>query len=256
MQLTASYSRRVDRPELSQFNPFRVYATPLSFSQGNPRLRPAITDSYEAAFEYGEKSVYYLATLYYRDTHGLVSPVTENLGDGVLLGTYDNIGHSRNAGAELVANGPITKTLSYSVTTDAFWNELTDPDAPNGPPHSGAVFTFEPKLKWDVTPNDFVQLNVYASTRAPTAQGYTSGYVYSDIGYRHRFSDRLSLVAQWLDPTNGLRFTTVTDTLTLKQRSDSHYLGNFLSLGLTYDLGGVPKSAPKEIDFGGAAPTH
>ena len=127
MQLTASYSRRVDRPELSQLNPFRIYGDPLSFSQGNPRLKPAITDSYEAAFEYGEKSVYYLATLYYRDTHGLVSPVTENLGDGVLLATSDNIGHSRNAGAELVANGPITKTLSYSITADAFWNELTDP---------------------------------------------------------------------------------------------------------------------------------
>jgi len=257
MQLTASYSRRVDRPDLSQFNPFRVYNNPLSFSQGNPRLKPAITDSYEAAFEYGEKSVYYLATLYYRNTQGLVSPVTENLGDGELLGTYDNIGHSRNAGAELVANGPITKTLSYSFTTDAFWNELTDPDAPNGPPRSGAVFTFEPKLKWDVTPNDFVQLNVYASTRAPTAQGYTSGYVYSDIGYRHRFGHRLSLVAQWLDPTNGLRFTTVTDTPTLQQRSASHYLGNFLSLGLTYDLGGTPKPAPKEMDFGGGgSPAH
>jgi outer membrane receptor protein involved in Fe transport len=254
IQLTASYSRRVDRPDPSLLNPFRVYNNPLSFSEGDPALKPALTDSYEAAFEYGEKSVYYLVTAYFRDTHGLINQVTENLGDGVLLNTYGNIGRSWNTGLELVANGPITKTLSYSLTGDGFWNEVTDPDAPQGPPRAGAAFTLKPKLKWQPTKDDFFQLNALVASRSPTPQGYASGYVYLDLGYRHRFNDRLSLVAQLRDPTNAAR-TNVFETPTLTLRTFDRTHGRALSLGLTYDFGGKPKPAPKEIDFGsGGAP--
>ena len=44
-QLTASYSRRVDRPDAQALNPFRIFNGPLSFFvAGNPDLAPALTD--------------------------------------------------------------------------------------------------------------------------------------------------------------------------------------------------------------------
>lgn len=46
-QFQVSYSRRVDRPSISQVNPIREWSTPRVTSVGNPELDPQFTNSYE-----------------------------------------------------------------------------------------------------------------------------------------------------------------------------------------------------------------
>ena len=46
-QYQLSYSRRVDRPSLSQVNPIREWSTPQITSVGNPELKPQFTNSIE-----------------------------------------------------------------------------------------------------------------------------------------------------------------------------------------------------------------
>lgn len=46
-QFNAKYSRRIDRPEYQQLNPFRYFLDPKTFQQGNPDLEPQLTNSFE-----------------------------------------------------------------------------------------------------------------------------------------------------------------------------------------------------------------
>lgn len=58
-----SYSRRINRPSMSNLNPFRWYENPNSYSTGNPLLTPSYISNYELGYTYNNKfsaSIYYL----------------------------------------------------------------------------------------------------------------------------------------------------------------------------------------------------
>ncbi len=56
------------------------------------------------------------ATVYYRENFNGFADVVRDLGGGVFLMTSENISKSRSVGLELVANGKISPTLSYSLS--------------------------------------------------------------------------------------------------------------------------------------------
>ncbi|MDE5491932.1 outer membrane beta-barrel family protein [Elizabethkingia meningoseptica] len=58
-----AYSRRINRPDMSNLNPFRWYSNPNSYASGNPLLQPAYINNAELAYTYNNKlsvSAYYI----------------------------------------------------------------------------------------------------------------------------------------------------------------------------------------------------
>ncbi|HEY9534147.1 MAG TPA: TonB-dependent receptor [Mucilaginibacter sp.] len=53
-ELTFSYSRRIDRPNYGQLNPFVYYLDPYTFSQGNAFLKPQYTNNFELGYVYNK----------------------------------------------------------------------------------------------------------------------------------------------------------------------------------------------------------
>ena len=49
-----NYGRRIRRPSFSLLNPFRVYISSNSYSEGNPFLKPSFSDNFEFAHSYKE----------------------------------------------------------------------------------------------------------------------------------------------------------------------------------------------------------
>lgn len=61
--INLSYSRRINRPSMSNLNPFRWYENPYSYSTGNPLLKPSYINNFELGYTYDSKfsaSVYFL----------------------------------------------------------------------------------------------------------------------------------------------------------------------------------------------------
>jgi outer membrane receptor protein involved in Fe transport len=252
-QLFASYSRRIARASGEQLDPFRVYDNPLAFSQGDPRLAPAITDSYEAGYEYTKGQAFLTASLYYKDAGDVVSNVVENLGQGVTLNSYANVGHTRNAGLELTAGGQITKTLSYNAGGDVSWNQIATAATGIEDSQSAAAIFGHMKMNWTATPNDFVQLSFYAHGRQITAQGSLTSWEVFDLGFRHKFNDRLAVEVVAQDPFDEYHSRSTIDTPTLREVTNNNYHYRSIQLGFTYQLGSVRKQQPpKDFDFGGA----
>jgi hypothetical protein len=50
--LTANYSRRINRPNYEQLNPFKIYDSPFIIVEGNPFLRPSFTDNFELTYSH------------------------------------------------------------------------------------------------------------------------------------------------------------------------------------------------------------
>jgi len=254
-QLTFSYSERIARPGPQDLNPFRFVG--LTYArQGNPNLKPQITHSFEAGWQMKENGTFYLATLYYRINDRGVTDIVTDLGNGVLLTSRANLSKSRNLGLELVANGHLTRALSYNVSTNLYWNEIDSTHVPLGPglgfggTRSAFAVGGRGSLNWQVTPDDVFQLNVQENAKRLLPQGYQEPMTLMFLGYRHKFSDALSAVVTVQDPTRSFRFRQVLDTPTFHERSTFHGNSQAAFVGLTYSFGAAQKRQPQTFDFG------
>ena len=250
--LTANYSKRVQRPQAQDLNPYPIYQDPNNYRAGNPDLKPQITDSYELGYQYRKGPASYLATAYYRESHDGVADVVRDLGGGVFLTTRENLAQSRNGGLELVANGKLTPKLSYNISGNAYWNEIQSTAV-------GAVGTREmttlsgrASLSWQATPKDFFQLNGFTSGKRLTPQGYREPISLLNLGYRRKVNDKLNFVVTANDVLNSFQDTAVIDTPTLRERTERRANVRAVFFGFTYSFGGG-KARPEQFDFGTGA---
>ncbi|MDB5443337.1 MAG: TonB-dependent receptor [Phenylobacterium sp.] len=249
-QLSLSYSHRVQRPNPQDLNAFRLVGA-FSARQGNANLRPQDTHSFEAGWQYKSGGTFYLATLYYRlNEHG-VTDVTSDLGGGVLLTTKDNLSRSRNAGLELVANGRLTKTLSYNASTNLYWNEIDASGLGFAGKRSAFTAGGRASLNWQATPKDLFQVSAQLAAKRLLPQGFVEPMFLVFAGYRHKFSDSLSGVITTQDPFDIYRFRQVIDTPTLHEHGTGRGRIQSAFVGLTWSFGAATKK-PQSFDFSGA----
>jgi outer membrane receptor protein involved in Fe transport len=251
-QLTASYSHRVQRPQPQDLNPFRIYQGPLSFREGNPRLDPQETHSLEAGYQYRKNGTFYLATLYYRQTYNGAVDVVRDIGGGILLYRRENLGESRAGGLELVANGKLNPKLSYNVSGNLFWNELDTASLGLAGTRSGFSIGGRANLNWTMTDNDFAQVNATMHGRRLTPQGHTKANAMLNLGYRHKFDDRLSAVVTVQDLLGSFKSVSITDTPALRSRQVFTPRFRSVFVGLTYSFGSDGRK-PRDpgFEFGG-----
>lgn len=254
-QLTASYSRRVQRPTADDLNPFRVELDPFNLRAGNPNLKPQETDAFELAYQHRKGATYYLATLYYRQSDKGITDVVQDLGNGVFLTTRENLRESRSGGLELVANGRLTPKLTYNLSGNVFWNEIDASSLGFSDKRDAFTVSGRGNLNWQVTDKDFLQLNGFVSGKRLTAQGHVQGFSMLNIGYRHKFTDKLSLVITAQDVLGTFRETQVLDTPTLQGRTRREFSLRGVYVGFTRTFGGGRQRDPG-FEFGGGPPAQ
>ena len=237
-QVNASYSRRIQRPTAQDLNPYRVYQDPYSYRQGDPRLKPQVTDSFEVAYQVRKGFNYYQGTVYWRDARDGVTDVVRDLGGGVLLTTKANLAKSRSGGLELVANARLTPKLSYTVSGSAAWNQIGATDL--GFPEKRSTWTVSgyAALNIQATPKDLIQVSGFATGKRLTPQGHREPTGMLNLGYRHKFNDRLSGVVTIQDVLKTFGDTVVVDTPALRERRALDLDLRAVFVGFTYGFGG------------------
>jgi outer membrane receptor protein involved in Fe transport len=254
-QLTLSYSRRVQRPNPRDLNPFVVQRDQFNFSTGNPDLKPQVTNAFEAAWQYKTGGTFYLATLFYRPSEHGVTTVLLPLANGGTLSTRQNLASSQAAGLELVANGKLTPTLNYQVSANLFYAEIDGSGIPLGPGlgfaanRSAYTASGRGSLTWQVTPKDTLQFNANLSPQILFPQGFNEAQFASFLGYRHKFSEKLSGVVTLQDVLKTIRFRQVVDSPVLRERLQFKPNVQAVYLGLAWTFGAAQKR-PQTFDFG------
>ncbi|PZR36937.1 TonB-dependent receptor domain-containing protein [Caulobacter segnis] len=244
-QVNASYSRRIQRPTAQDLNPYRIYQDPYNYRQGDPRLKPQVTDSFEVAYQLRKGYNYYLGTLYWREARDGVTDVVRELPGGALLTTKANLAKSRSGGLELVANARLTPKISYTISGNAAWNEIGATDL--GFPDSRSTWTVSgyAALNVQATPKDFLQISGFAIGKRLTPQGYREPTGMLNLGYRHKFNDRLSGVITVQDSLKTFGDKLVIQTAALKERRAMDLDLRAVFIGITYGFGGQGPANPR-----------
>jgi outer membrane receptor protein involved in Fe transport len=121
-QYQLSYSKRVDRPGLSQVNPIREWNTPTVTSVGNPELKPQFTHSFEVNYTRKLKDGTITFGTFYRRIEDAINRVLlEDVVDpNKVILTYDNSDSSNAYGIELSSNYKFTKWWSANMSFDLY----------------------------------------------------------------------------------------------------------------------------------------
>lgn len=108
--LNFSYSRRIDRPDYQNLNPFVFYLDPYTYQKGNPFLRPQYTNSVELTHVYKNA---FTTTLNYSRTTDFINRETPRQipAENVTYVTPENLGHMDN----------LSLNLSFPVMIAKWW---------------------------------------------------------------------------------------------------------------------------------------
>jgi len=254
-KITASYSRRIERPSPGQLSPLVGYGDRLYRSRGNPRLRPQETDSFELSYDARRGSSSIAATLFYRELHNAFAQVAHDQGDGVLLFTQDNLGRVRRAGLSLAGKHQVSAKISLNLSGETYWTELPASALGLGEVRSGYVTGGRGSLSWTPTAKDFLQIDGRLSGKKITPQGSIQPIGVVNLGYRRKLSPSLFVNLALQDVLNSNRLELSYDSTTVNYRRRLQGVGRLATFTLTYNFGGVAKK-PRDpaFDFSGSAP--
>jgi len=213
---------------------------------GNPDLKQQQTDSFEAGYQYKAGGTFYVATAYYRQSNHDVTDVVTDLGNSVLLDTKENLSSSIHAGLELVANGHLTKDLTYNVSTNIYYAEIATGQVP-----AAAIGAFGSRsaiegggrfsLNWQLTANDTAQASGQMNARRLTPEGFVEPSYLTFLGYRHKFSNKLTGVINIQDVFDTFSARQIIDTPQLHDRNVGTGRIRAAFVGLSWSFGALPR---------------
>ncbi|MGZ3944599.1 MAG: TonB-dependent receptor domain-containing protein [Mucilaginibacter sp.] len=118
-EINFSYSRRIDRPQYDNLNPFVFHIDPYTYQKGNPYLQPQYTNNFEFNYTYN-KSI--TLTLGYSRTTNVITEVPgTDPATKVSFITQANLQVQNAWNANLYAPYTITKWWSGNINATAFY---------------------------------------------------------------------------------------------------------------------------------------
>jgi hypothetical protein len=118
-----SFSRRVDRPNYQQLNPFVFYMDPYALDEGNPYLKPQFTYNFEVGYSYKEVSL----NLSYSDTRDMITQISQqNEVTRIVNVIRKNLGRAQNYSANVYVPINIGKAWKMQNNISVYYNKFDD----------------------------------------------------------------------------------------------------------------------------------
>ena len=191
MQLQLSYSRRIERPEERDLNPFKEYMDNQNAHMGNPGLDPEFTNAFELNYQVPFKKNFVSLETYYRYTTNVISRCTayDSINE-IFINTSLNDDSEYSAGAELMANMYFTPWWQINLSASLFRYSLTgEVDNITGTKNTlswGTNTNMVFRLKWDA------RIQLMGMYRGPslTLQGERKGFFFANLAVRKDLFDK------------------------------------------------------------------
>ena len=125
-----SYSRRIDRPNYGNLNPFEFFLDRFTFQRGNPFLNPQYTNAF--AFTYGLKNAVFLTLNYNHTTDAITDVLEQENADQTTFQTTVNLNQIKNYSANLATSLPVAQWWMANLNLTAFYNDVLSPYSEGG----------------------------------------------------------------------------------------------------------------------------
>ena len=223
LQLMASYTRRINRPQQQNINPFVVRLDPQTIRQGNPGLLPEFANSYELNLEKKlNKSSFVSVEGFLRQTSNLMQQISLfNPTTQITTNTSANIDHDRSMGTELMVYLEPVKWFSLNTSFNVFNYHIFGTPIPSV---ANSVNTWNVHVSptFHLNKETSVQANYTYNAPTITAQGTRSGFYSSTLAIKHNLlKDKASLTLQARNPIG------VTSTITTTESAHQYKYSDF-----------------------------
>ena len=261
-QFQFSFSRRVDRPGLTQVNPIREWSTPLLSSFGNPTLVPQFTNSYEINYTRRLKNGSITTGLFYRSITDEINRAVyvDRLDLNKLILTFDNFDDTSAYGIEVSGNYKLTKWWSINASFDLYSQTqrgITESlQADNNTASQDDIITQE--IEVENTAWNFRMNNSFKATKNLTFQlfGFYRGQnrtiqfdvkpmYFVNLGARYNFAQgKGTFSVNFNDVFNTMRFA-VTGDQPFAQVGEFNWESQTVFAGISYRFGSGKNKAAK-----------
>ncbi len=115
-----NFGRRVNRPNYQSLNPFIRFIDKYTYNQGNPDLKPQLSNNFELSHTYNNILT---TTLNYSETKDIIQAVIEQKGQEAYE-RQANIASLRQFGVAVSMNNPITKWWTNNIYVHIYNNSF------------------------------------------------------------------------------------------------------------------------------------
>jgi outer membrane receptor protein involved in Fe transport len=246
-ELQLNYSRRVNRPDGDDMNPFPEYIDPLNLRAGNPKLLPEYIHSVELGYQLKGEKFSFVPSIYYRYKYNGFTTVTKPINDSVLLTTRENLSNDQSAGIELIASFNSAKFFSANLSANIFYNSINADNL--GILQKKSIVSFSTNFisTFTFTPNTQMQLSCNYRSARQTAQGQFFPTFVINMGARQDlFKKKLAITLTLSDVFKTLRQKVTLNTAYFNQTAITSRDARVLYIGFSYRFGTAAKKPVTE----------
>lgn len=234
--ISLSYSRRIDRPNYGNLNPFIYYLDPFTYSQGNSFLKPQYTNNFELNYTYNKTVT--VGLNYSRTTDVITELILPLPGTNITYQTSDNLRTQDSYSVNIYSPYNITKWWTGNVNFNGFYLGFKANGIAGGNINNGrAAFVLRS-----------TQTLTVAKFKAEITGNYNSSLTYGiyyifprysmDAGISRAFADKklnvkVSLTDVFNTLRNDLNSNALGNNFQIKQKSDTRVF----RINLTYNFG-------------------
>ncbi len=246
-ELQLNYSKRLNRPDGDELNPFPEYRDPRNLQAGNPKLLPEIIHSVEMGFKWQNKNFSFVPSLYYRYKQNGFTTVTVPVNDSTLLTIQQNLSNDQAAGLELIFSAKAGTFFSASLSNNIFYNTI-DASA-LGYSSSKSIFSMSTNFNssFTITKNFMLQLSCNYRSARLTPQGKSYAAFVFNTGMRQDFfKKKVSVLLTASDLLKTLQQKSELTSAYLKQAAVAKRDAPVIYLGISYRFGKEIKKPHEE----------
>ena len=214
LQLQASYTRRINRPNEWNIDPFVVHLDPQTIRKGNAGLLPEFANSFELNLEKKLTDASFVSVEgFLRQTSNLIQQIsTFDQGTQITTNTFGNIDHDRSMGAEIMAYLEPVKWFNLNTSFNVYNYHMFGTPIPTVA-NSTNTWNIRVNPTFRVSKLTTVQVSYTYNAPTITAQGTRSGYYFSTLGIRQSlFKQKGSLTLQVRDLVGHTNYISTVES--------------------------------------------
>ncbi len=246
-ELQLNYSKRVNRAEADDLNPFPEYRDPRNLSAGNPKLLPEIIHSVEFGYKWQNKNYSFVPSLYYRYKQNGFTVVTIPLNDSVLLTTQQNLSNDQSTGLELIFSAKTGKFFSANLSSNIFYEKIDATSLGYSSKKSIVSMSLNYNSSFVFTPTTQMQISCNYRSARLTPQGKRYGTFVMNAGMRQDLlKKKMSVILAVSDIFKTLKYKSDINSKYFNDVSVGKRDAQSIYLGLSYRIGKVVKKPSEE----------
>ena len=236
-QVTASYTRRIQRPRGWFLEPFMTYTDAYNIRQGNPGIQPEYINSYELGYQLQLKKGFVSAELYRREINNHIEPVKSVYSETVMLQTFENVGKDYSTGVELMLNYKPTKWWMFNLMGNLYRYRITGDLYGSSIDQSSTNWNARFNNTFTITKTTKLQIDGMYNSPTTSAQGRRDGFAFTNMAVRQDlFENKLNVTFSIRDVLNTAKFGFMSSGPGFYSSSKFDMKSPVFSLTLSYKI--------------------